>query len=67
MDLVTGGLNSYTIYIFIEGELFDKIINLGSYSERDASLVMLALFRTVKYMHDQGIAHRDLKVIYLSI
>lgn len=57
MDLVTGG------------ELLDKVISLGSYTERDASFVMLALFRTVKYIHDLGIAHRDLKpenVLYES-
>lgn len=49
MDLVTGG------------ELFDRIIKQGSYTERDASIVMLALFRTIKYIHDKDIAHRDLK------
>ncbi|KAA6372428.1 MAG: putative serine/threonine-protein kinase MARK1, partial [Streblomastix strix] len=43
------------------GEVFNKLADRGSYSERDASLLMLQLFQAVKYMHDRGIAHRDLK------
>ncbi|KAA6397380.1 MAG: putative Calcium/calmodulin-dependent protein kinase type 1 [Streblomastix strix] len=44
------------------GEVFNKLADRGSYSERDASLLMLQLFQAVKYMHDRGIAHRDLKL-----
>ncbi|KAA6390816.1 MAG: putative Calcium/calmodulin-dependent protein kinase type 1 [Streblomastix strix] len=50
MELVTGG------------ELLNRITIQGSYSERDASLIMLSLFQAIKYMHDRGIAHRDLKL-----
>jgi calcium/calmodulin-dependent protein kinase I len=54
MELVSGG------------ELFDRIADKGSYSERDASLIMLPLFNAVKYLHSKGIAHRDLKVNFSS-
>jgi serine/threonine protein kinase len=53
LDLVTGG------------ELLEKVLDLGSYTERDASIIMLSLFRAIKYLHDLGIAHRDLKVCFL--
>ncbi|KAH7822669.1 putative CAMK/CAMK1 protein kinase [Monocercomonoides exilis] len=43
------------------GELFDKIVDRGSYSERDASLLMLSLFNALRYLHSKNIAHRDLK------
>jgi len=49
MELVTGG------------ELFFKIVEKGSYSERDASQIVAQIVRGVQYLHSLGIAHRDLK------
>jgi len=49
MELVTGG------------ELFDRIIELQRYSEREAVHVMLQALSGLKHMHDNHIAHRDLK------
>lgn len=53
-------------YIVMElctgGELFDRITARGFYTERDASRVMLQLFKAVDYMHRvKKIAHCDLK------
>jgi len=49
MELVTGG------------ELFFKIVERGSYSERDASAIVRQIISGVKYLHSLGIAHRDIK------
>jgi len=49
MELVTGG------------ELFDKIVAKGYYSEKDACLVIKNVVSAIKYLHEQRIAHRDLK------
>ncbi|XP_060659274.1 calcium/calmodulin-dependent protein kinase type 1-like [Drosophila nasuta] len=49
MELVTGG------------ELFDRIVDRGYYSERDASQLLKQLFDAVNYLHQHGIVHRDLK------
>ena len=42
-------------------ELFDKIVALGHYSERDAAHIMEQVFSAISYLHSKGIAHRDLK------
>ena len=44
------------------GELFDRIVEKGSYTERDASFLIRQVLEAVDYMHDKGIVHRDLKV-----
>ncbi|XP_015365966.1 PREDICTED: calcium/calmodulin-dependent protein kinase type 1 isoform X3 [Diuraphis noxia] len=49
MELVTGG------------ELFDRIVQKGSYTEKDAAHLIRQVLGAVDYMHEQGVVHRDLK------
>jgi len=49
MELVTGG------------ELFDRIVEKGSYSEEDAKILVRKIVSAIDYLHKQNIAHRDLK------
>ncbi|OWF35797.1 calcium/calmodulin-dependent protein kinase type 1-like [Mizuhopecten yessoensis] len=49
MELVTGG------------ELFDRIVEKGSYTEKDASSLIKQVLEAVDFMHDLGVVHRDLK------
>lgn len=43
------------------GELFDKILTKGFYTEKDASFLMRKLLDALAYMHAKGMMHRDLK------
>lgn len=55
---------NHSQYIFrvTGGELFDRIVEKGSYTEKDASGLIRQVLEAVDYMHDQGVVHRDLKV-----
>ncbi|KAH9803678.1 calcium-dependent protein kinase 9 [Citrus sinensis] len=43
------------------GELFDRIIAKGHYSERDAASVFGDIMNSVNVCHSKGVMHRDLK------
>ena len=49
MELVTGG------------ELFDRIVNKGHYTEKDAAQCIYELCSALDYLHKKNIVHRDLK------
>jgi calcium/calmodulin-dependent protein kinase I len=54
----------YYVYVcsVTGGELFDRIVEKGSYTEKDASGLIRQVLEAVDYMHEQGVVHRDLKV-----
>ncbi|XP_073021883.1 calcium-dependent protein kinase 8-like [Primulina eburnea] len=43
------------------GELFDRIVARGHYSERAAAAVMKTIVEVVQMCHQHGVMHRDLK------
>ncbi|KAK5637877.1 hypothetical protein RI129_000115 [Pyrocoelia pectoralis] len=54
MELVTGG------------ELFDRIVEKGSYTEKDASGLIRQVLEAVDYMHEQGVVHHENSKIMIS-
>merc|ERR1719291_1578291 len=53
------------IYLVMEicagGELFDKIIESGHFTEVQAAVLMQQIIRAIYYMHENQVCHRDLK------
>ncbi|XP_031695193.1 calcium/calmodulin-dependent protein kinase type 1D-like [Anarrhichthys ocellatus] len=43
------------------GELFDRIVEKGFYTEKDASTLIRQVLDAVNYLHKMAIVHRDLK------
>ena len=64
-NLVEVLASSSKIFIVLElvtgGELFDKIVDAGKFSEDEARKYFHQLVSGVLYCHQQGVAHRDLK------
>jgi len=57
--------DSRNVYLAMElcsgGELFDRIIEAGHLTEREAAIVVQQILRAIFYMHDKKVTHRDLK------
>lgn len=70
-DIYESGGHLYLIMQLVSGgELFDRIVEKGFYTERDASRLIFQVLDAVKYLHDLGIVHRDLKpenLLYYSL
>ncbi|XP_021911464.1 calcium-dependent protein kinase 24 [Carica papaya] len=53
------------VYLVMElcegGELFDRIVSRGHYTERAAAKVAATILQIVKVCHEHGVIHRDLK------
>ncbi|XP_075766160.1 calcium/calmodulin-dependent protein kinase type 1G isoform X2 [Pelodiscus sinensis] len=69
-DIYESATHYYLVMQLVSGgELFDRILERGVYTEKDASVVIRQVLAAVKYLHENGIVHRDLKpenLLYLT-
>ncbi|CAD7968716.1 unnamed protein product [Amoebophrya sp. A25] len=57
--------DSRNVYLAMElcqgGELFDRIIASGHFTERECAILMRQILSIIHYLHEHGIMHRDIK------
>lgn len=55
----------HRVYLVLElatgGELLDRIVSRGSFTEHDATKALIMVSRGLSYIHALGVIHRDLK------
>jgi len=58
-------------YIFMElasqGELFGRVLQHGNLAEKEAKGYFYQLMSAVQFMHDNGVVHRDLKLVRVAV
>eukprot|EP01090_Pellita_catalonica_P002913 TRINITY_DN12546_c0_g1_i1.p1 TRINITY_DN12546_c0_g1~~TRINITY_DN12546_c0_g1_i1.p1 ORF type:complete len:293 (+),score=63.04 TRINITY_DN12546_c0_g1_i1:229-1107(+) len=65
VKLIAAYETAHHFYLVMEliqgGELFDKIVELQSYCEKDASNIIKQMVSAIQHLHSRKIVHRDLK------
>ncbi|GAA6106663.1 serine/threonine-protein kinase H1-like [Tachysurus ichikawai] len=55
----------HRVYLVLElatgGELLDRVVSRGSFTEHDATKALVMVSRGLSYIHELGVIHRDLK------
>ena len=61
-EIMQDETNYYIVTEILEGgELFDRILEVKSFSEKKAAMILKQILLAINHMHSKNITHRDLK------
>lgn len=62
VEILEDDMHFYVVSEILEGgELFDRITEVQSFSEKKAAYILQQVLLAINYMHKKNISHRDLK------
>lgn len=62
VEILEDDMHYYVVSEILEGgELFDRITEVQSFSEKKAAYILQQVLLAINYMHKKNISHRDLK------
>lgn len=69
-EVVTSSQNTYIVMELLSGgELFQRIVDQGCFSEKDAAALFAQIILSMDYLHSMNIVHRDVKpenILYVA-